>query len=242
MLGRMVKASGIRARNRAALESEILDAAARSLADVGASGLSLRALARELDMAPSALYRYYASRDELLTRLIVRSFDSLGDAVDDALASGPADPRGRFAVIARATRSWAKERPHEYALLYGTPVPRYHAPAEQTTGPGTRVTEHLLALLAQFGRGRPEPDADAAGPLAAAAAGLAPVLGELGPGAAGLTPELVVRGQVAWNLILGSLSCELFEQFGPGGLGDADAHFDAAVELALGIVDGPAAG
>src|SRR3954465_4125271 len=75
-----------RERVRAELTAEITDAARRQLASVGAAGLSLRAVARELGMASSALYRYFPSRDELLTRLIVDGYDDLGaagEAADD---------------------------------------------------------------------------------------------------------------------------------------------------------------
>lgn len=241
----MATATGIRARNRAAIEAEILTAAARSLAEVGAAGLSLRALARELGMVPSALYRYFASRDDLLTRLIVASFDSLGDAVDAALASAahdsgtddPAaessDPATRFSTIAHATRDWARGRPHEYALLYGTPVPRYHAPADVTNPAGTRVQARLLDVLATLGP--TEPPSPAA---RAAAQTLEPLLSDPLLAPLGLDPTVVLRGTLAWNLVLGSITAELFEWYGPEGLGEPDAYFEAVVEAAFRVVRG----
>src|SRR5215211_5359016 len=73
-----------RERIRAELTAEIADAARRQLAEVGAAAVSLRAVARELGMASSAVYRYFPSRDELLTRLIIDGYDALGAAAESA--------------------------------------------------------------------------------------------------------------------------------------------------------------
>jgi len=58
---------GVRERNRAEVMAQIMAAGRRELAEHGADGLSLRAVAREIGMVSSAVYRYVASRDELLT-------------------------------------------------------------------------------------------------------------------------------------------------------------------------------
>ena len=80
-------AAGTRARVRAALTREIADTARRHLATDGAAGLSLRAVARELGMASSAVYRYFPRRDDLLTTLIVEVCDALGAAAEEAEAT-----------------------------------------------------------------------------------------------------------------------------------------------------------
>src|SRR5580765_3994859 len=112
-------AGGIRARNRAAIEAEILELGRLHLAREGAAALSLRAIARDLGMVSSAVYRYVASRDDLLTLLIVAAFSSLGDAVEEAHAAvAESDLTGRWQAIGRSLRAWALEHPHEYALVY----------------------------------------------------------------------------------------------------------------------------
>ena len=97
------QAGGIRAANRARLEGEILRLGREHLAQVGPAALSLRAIARDLGMASSAVYRYVASRDELLTLLIIESYDAMADAVEAALAGvDDADLRDRwFTVLIR---------------------------------------------------------------------------------------------------------------------------------------------
>src|SRR5215471_7951252 len=119
-----------RERVRAELIREITEIARRQLATEGAAGLSLRAVAREMGMVSSAIYRYFPSRDDLLTTLIIDGYNAVGTAVEKADAAWPAeDYAGRWLAACRAVREWALAHPHEYALVYGSPVPGYQAPA-----------------------------------------------------------------------------------------------------------------
>src|SRR5512142_440572 len=138
-----------RERARAEITAEILAAARGYLATDGAAALSLRAIARDLGMASSALYRYFGSRDELLTRLIVDAYDSLGAAAEAREMTVDRDDLGaRFAAVCDAVRDWALAHPNEYALIYGSPVPGYVAPAD-TVRPASRVTALLLRIIAE---------------------------------------------------------------------------------------------
>src|SRR5207247_9349557 len=104
--------------------------------------------ARELGASSSAVYRYVASRDDLLTRLIVAAYDALGAAAETAEAAvARADLAGRWSAVCGAVRDWALANPNEYALIYGTPVPGYTAPPA-TIAPADRVCNVLLAILA----------------------------------------------------------------------------------------------
>src|SRR5215218_3368694 len=139
-------AASIRARVRAEMTEEIKAAARRHLAIDGAN-LSLRAVARELGMVSSAIYRYFPSRDDLLTALIIDAYDALGAAAEQSEAAvDRADLLGRWLATCRAVRSWALANPHEYALIYGSPVPGYRAP-EDTIPPATRIPLLLGAIL-----------------------------------------------------------------------------------------------
>jgi AcrR family transcriptional regulator len=194
-----------RERARAEITAEILGAARRYLATDGAPALSLRAIARDLGMASSALYRYFGSRDELLTRLIIDAYDSLGAAAEASEAAVDRDDMpGRFAAVCRAVRTWALANPNEYALIYGSPVPGYVAPAD-TVGPATRVSVLLLqVLIDSAARGEQLPAED----LREAKA-LAPVLDQLPPG---FPPALLQRGLMAWTGLFGAVSFELYGQ------------------------------
>src|SRR5580704_6798811 len=138
---------GLRARVRAELIQEIKDEARRQMAQEGASSLSLRAIARHLDMVSSGIYRYFKSRDELLTALIVDAYEAMGSAVESAdERCERADFAGRWSACCHAVRDWALAHPHEYALIYGSPVPGYQAP-EETNPPASRVALVLVAII-----------------------------------------------------------------------------------------------
>ena len=199
-------APGVRARVREEMTRQIVAAARRHLATEGAAGLSLRAVARDLGMASSAVYRYVSSRDELLTLLIVDAYDALGEAVERDEAEVPRDElTDRYLAICSAARSWALRSPHEFALIFGTPVPGYAAP-EATVGPAARVGGVLIDLLA---------DAVAAG---VAAPGAQPLTDTAVQAIAPIRPvfpetvpdELVFAGIVVWTHLIGSISLELF--------------------------------
>ncbi|MEZ5095822.1 MAG: WHG domain-containing protein [Nocardioides sp.] len=223
---------GIRARNRAAIESEILRVAGRHLARDGAAALSLRAIARDLGMAPSAQHRYVANRDDLLTLLIIEAYDAMADAADAAVTGLPAGtaPLERFRAIAPPPATWALANPHRYALIYGSPVPDYDAPAERTNRAGTRIPTLLVGTLREL----PPPASD---PVAERALG--GILHDPDIAAAGLGAAALHRGMTAWILVLGAITAELFEQFGPDAFSDADAFFEGVLDAAERVVLGP---
>ena len=145
----MTASQTARERARAELTREIKEEARRQVAATGAQRLSLRAVARELGMVSSALYRYFPSRDDLLTALIIDAYDALGASAEQAVAALPrADVRGRWRACCTAVRGWALAHPHEYALIYGSPVPGYQAPQE-TISSASRVALVLGGLLAE---------------------------------------------------------------------------------------------
>lgn len=213
-----------RARARLELTNEIKAAARRHVAEHGASDLSLRAVARELGMASSALYRYFPSRDALLTELIVDAYNALGEAVEAAVRSGDRDDLlERWMRICRAVRGWAIDNPHEYALIYGSPVPGYVAP-QTTTDPATRVSLMLLELLAdavRLGRVGPSPPSSDVVPagLDADFDRLTTLVGETIP------DWLLVRGMAAWMQLFGMISFELFGHLATV-ITDPGEHFD----------------
>ena len=200
---------GVRERARAEATAEIVAAARRQLADVGAADLSLRAVARELDVVSSAVYRYVSSRDELLTLLIVEAYDSLGDHVERVVAgSAGRPPAERWVDAALAVRSWAMEHRHEHALLYGTPVPGYDAP-ERTTASGTRVSFALVGIVRDAWRdGLLTPRA-----RASVTSDLAADLDELRTALDLPAPDSVlVATLAAWSQVFGLITFELFGQ------------------------------
>jgi AcrR family transcriptional regulator len=217
-----------RALARETLTREILAAARARLATDGPAALSLRAVARDVGMVSSAVYRYFPSRDALLTALIVECYDELGAAVERADAAVPDrdDVAARWLAACHALRAWAVAHPGELGLLYGTPVPGYAAPRD-TVDPATRVVRVLVAVVA---------DAHRAGADARPAPDDAPDVDELVDPArqfvaargivADAPTELVTRVLMAWTTLFGTVSFELFGHL-VGSVSDPAQWYDA---------------
>jgi AcrR family transcriptional regulator len=219
-----------RQRARAQTLEDITRIGRRHLATEGAAALSVRAVARELGVVSSAIYRYVRSRDDLLTLLVVDGYNELGDAVDAAECKvAPEDVRGRFLAIGRAVREWALREPATYALLFGSPVPGYQAPAERTTGPGTRV---IAALVRVWQDAYSAGVAVAPGPAPriprALSADLKRIRKELGISS---PDDLVLRGVLGWAALFGCVSFEVFGQYGPDTFGAGDDLFEHQLQL-----------
>ncbi|MEP7025797.1 MAG: TetR/AcrR family transcriptional regulator [Actinomycetota bacterium] len=235
-----------RQRARVELTREIKEEARRQLAAAGAPQLSLRAVARQLGMVSSALYRYFPSRDDLLTALIIDAYDALGASAEEAL--GQASAAGswdRWRAVCHAVRDWALSHPHEYALIYGSPVPGYQAPRE-TVEPAARVPSVLGQILQDaWTASPPAPDAPhtdpphtspppADPPPADPPAELSPVLaGQAAVVAAAIAPDVpgpvIVRALIAWTQLFGMISFELFGQL-VGSADPSDEFFARAVQ------------
>jgi AcrR family transcriptional regulator len=209
-----------RERVRAEVTAEITDAARRQLAEVGAAALSLRAVAREVGLVSSAVYRYFPSRDELLTRLIIDGYDDLGAAAE--AADEPSAPPGeRWLAVCRAVRSWALTHPHEYALLYGSPVPGYEAPKD-TVPAASRVGVVLGSILGVAARSGALPVGTGERDPGLVSDDAVAVLGGEHPA---LDETVRVRALLAWSALFGTISFELFGHF-VGSVEDADRYFD----------------
>ncbi|MEV0321172.1 TetR/AcrR family transcriptional regulator [Streptomyces sp. NPDC050658] len=199
--------SGARARARVEVTAAIKDEARRQLAADGAAKLSLRAVARELGMVSSALYRYFPSRDDLLTALIIDAYNSLGEAAETAHAKvASAAPVRRWTVVCEAVRTWALAHPHEYALIYGSPVPGYSAP-RTTVEAAARVGLLLIAIVRDAHRTRGVAVPKLPGGLRTEAERMAADLAPDLPAA--LAPALVA----AWSQLFGLVGFEVFGQF-----------------------------
>ncbi|MGY1680786.1 TetR/AcrR family transcriptional regulator [Geodermatophilus sp. SYSU D01176] len=223
--------STVRERVRTALTAEITAAARRQLAEVGAAGLSLRAVAREMGMASSAVYRYFPSRDDLLTRLIIDGYDALGAAAE-AADDPTAPPRERWLAVCRAVRSWALAHPHEYALLYGSPVPGYAAPRD-TVPAAARVGVVLGRILGDAARSGALPEAvGVARDPKLVSDEAAAVLGGEHPA---IDDTVRLRALLAWSSVYGTVSFELFGHLA-GTVADTDEYFDVAMGELAGLL------
>jgi len=224
-------APSIRARVRAEMTDEIKAIARRHLASGGAN-LSLRAVARDLGVVSSALYRYFPSRDDLLTALIIDAYDALGSAVEaaDAMVLDRSDLRTRWLACSHAVRRWALANPAEYALVFGSPVIGYAAPPD-TIPAALRTPSALVGILADgvasgvlTASGSPLP-ADLADDLQRVRAQFWPTVPE----------ALLALGTIGWIHLFGAVSFELFGQLN-NSIDAREAYFDLQMGLMADLI------
>ncbi|MGW2377665.1 TetR/AcrR family transcriptional regulator [Kitasatospora sp. NPDC001683] len=205
-----------RERYRAQLRTEIKERAWEQIAASGAAGLSLNAIAKQIGVSGPALYRYFASRDELITELIRDAYRSLADTIRTAAASG-ADLAG----LGHALRDWALTDPQRYFLLYGTPVPGYHAP-DDTTAIASEIMGTLLdAARSTAGPARHDADDHPGTPLEAHLAEHRHWAGDHPA-----PPAALRRALHFWTRLHGILSLELAGHFTGMGFDPAQLYTD----------------
>ncbi len=217
-----------RERVREEMTAEILAVARQHVAREGAAALSLRSIARDLEMAPSALYRYFDGRDALLSALILAAYESLAEeaerAADEAARVSAGRDAERWLAVPRSLRTWALARPHEWGLIFGTPVPGYEAP-EATVEPYERVAAAMVRPLVEAeaaGSLRMDPLPTVSDDLADA---VAPVAEALFPGMPVGEAVLAIK---AWVTIVGAISLEVFGHWRNTIL-DPGEFFDATI-------------
>ncbi len=199
--------------------------ALRQLHEVGAAGLSLRQIARDMEMVSSAIYRYFPSRDELLTALIVDAYNALGEEAERA-GAGLRDrsPREQWLGVCSVVRAWARAHPDQYALIYGSPVPGYRAP-QGTIPPAARVALVLIDIVRAAKPTTPRLPPGVAEDMAQLRASSFPDIAE---------PRLATA-IVAWTQLLGAIDLELFGHLN-NVVVDFDAFFGYQMELMADLV------
>lgn len=221
-----------RRESRERIEAQIIELGRRHLVERGAAALSLRAIARDLGMVSSAVYRYVSGRDELLTLLLVDAYSDLADAVERARDAVPDVWSDDVIAIAHAARSWAIANPSSWALLFGRPVPGYRAPAVRTIDPRTRVVGALFdAVAAGIETGDIRlTNSPAPQPMSSDFERLRHEFGFPGD------DPVIAKCFAIWAGLVGAISLEVFGQYGDGALTDPRAVFDTQARLLVGLL------
>jgi AcrR family transcriptional regulator len=130
------------------LFTAIKDSAWKQIAEFGAPALNLRAIARDLGIAAPSIYNYFLSRDNLVTMLIVDAYNSLAEAQEATLeTNASASLSIKLFSLGIAYRDWSVTFPQRYQLIFGTPIPNYHAPDDVTTAAATRALVPLIKVI-----------------------------------------------------------------------------------------------
>jgi AcrR family transcriptional regulator len=205
----------MRERYRAQVRHEVKQAALDQLAQSGPAGVSVSAIGKQLGVSGPALYRYFASRDDLLTELVIDAYHDLADALRAAAGHEPdQEPRARFEALVRAYRSWALAQPHRYRLLFGSPLPGYDAHAQRLVEASQAVMNLLLESLRELG----DHPATPPGP---------PLASQLTAWTQphDLDPATALRAVLVWSRLHGFVTLEIAGNFASMGL-DPDQLFE----------------
>jgi len=208
----------MRERYRAQVRAEVKEAALCQLAESGPAGLSIAAIGKQLGVSGPALYRYFASRDELLTELVIDAYDDLAGTLRAAASDAPSQqPRAELEALARGYRSWALAQPHRYRLLFGPPLPGYDAHAQRLVAASEASMNLLLDVLRRLGKRGP---AATALPLTSQLAAWAQAH------ASGIDPAVALRAILIWSRLHGLVSLEIAGNFTSMGI-DPGQLFEA---------------
>ncbi|MEV8535462.1 WHG domain-containing protein [Streptomyces sp. NPDC051211] len=224
--------SGTRATDENTRPPAVIKATARQLlVKVGAGGLSPEAVAGDSGLAVAEVEAVFPHRDDLLTALVIDAYNESAAAMeraDEAARAAGASAGGRLLAVTRALRKWSFDNSGEFTLIYGSPVPGYHAPQE-TVPPASRTPAVLAGIVRsalENGELTPPRRAVPGPPL------LRPEAVEL---FGGLPPapfsDVIERGIVLWSSLIGLLVFQVFSRT-HDSVRDESAYFDFAVAVA----------
>jgi AcrR family transcriptional regulator len=146
----MAEAPTISRRERLRQETlaEIKRHALEQIGEGGTAALSLNAIAKAMGMSGPAIYRYFASRDELLAALVHDGYGELTRVIVETAANGPErTPADRLRAVAIAYQGWAREHRHHYGMLFGARPAGFRDPEEAIDV----IDGAMAVLLAQLG-------------------------------------------------------------------------------------------
>jgi AcrR family transcriptional regulator len=212
-----------RERFRGFMTEEAKAVALRQLSEGGPQAISVNAIAKELGVSGPALYRYFDSRDALVTELVADAYRDLAASLATATQTGPRQRRP--AALATAYRRWALDQPHRYRLLFRAPLPGYDAHVERLVNEAQRAMNVLLDVLS--GVGAPEPSA----PLKSLSRDL--LRWAESRGVADASPAIALQAIHIWERMHGHVSLEIEDNFRSMGL-DPELIYQSALPELLG--------
>jgi AcrR family transcriptional regulator len=132
--------------------AEIREHGVAQIAEAGPGALSLTGIAKAMGMSGPALYRYFASRDDLLVALVEESWADIADAMtEEAKRTQSATPEERLRAALNATRQWALRQPHRYRLVFGSSYGSGKLDPDRIIPSAQRTMEIVLAALSEMG-------------------------------------------------------------------------------------------
>ncbi len=225
-------------RERVRLQTldEIKRHALTQVAQGGVAALSLNAIAKAMGMSGPAIYRYFASREELLAALVTDGYGELAAVVQEAAAAGGRRaPKRRLADVANAYRAWALANAYRYELLFSVRPEGYADPREAIAAiqPAMEVLLDLIGTIASEAAGGAQPG----GRLDALLRRWWERQGAAASGGSAPPSSILLLGVLTWTRLHGIVTLELAGVIGDMGLDAAllvQAELDAVVAAATG--------
>jgi AcrR family transcriptional regulator len=144
-----------RERLRALTVETIKEHGYAQITEGGPGALSLNAIAKSMGMSGPALYRYFASREELMAALVTDSFDNLADTLTRAADAAGQAPEDRLRAVALGFRGWALAAPHRYRLVFGSTYGTGALDPARIIPAATRSMTAILSALADLSTSPP---------------------------------------------------------------------------------------
>jgi AcrR family transcriptional regulator len=211
------------------LAGRIKQVAQSRLTSYGPPGLELAAIAQHAGITLAQLRTYYDDREDLFTAMILDAYNAMGaeaEAGDREAVIRHAGPLERWQATCRSIRLWAEAHPHEYALIWGPPLPGYSAPPESMIA-GSRATLALIGILRQStGHNSAGHNGALVNLDTNLSAGMRQIVTTLSEGMfAGLSDPVIARVLIAWTQLMGAVSFAVYghvHEF----VGDPEAFFE----------------
>lgn len=127
------------------LRTALLETCCQHISREGTEGLSLRALAREAGVSPTAPYRHFESRQALLAALATQGFEELAAAMG---AQGADDPVRALFECSMAYIRYAEANPVKYHLMFGDVIGDFSG-HDELVAAGCACYEQIEAVLAR---------------------------------------------------------------------------------------------
>ena len=205
-----------RERLRAQTLAEIREHGYAQIAEGGPTALSLNGIAKAMGMSGPGLYRYFASRDELLATLVTESYEDLAETLEHAAEQARRrPPEARLRAVADAFRAWALAQPHRYRLVFGSTYGSGELDPDRIIPAAHRAMGVLLRALADLTPDPAPPVGDAT---------LRRQLVEWAgnrPDNLQLDPGVLALGVLGWTRLHGVISMEIEGILEPTGIDPA---------------------
>ena len=148
---------GPRGYHHGNLREALMRAAMELIAQKGPAGFTFAEAARWAGVSPAAPYRHFRDRDELLSSVAQRGFESFEAALATAWNGGAPDAFTAFERLGKAYLAFARAEPAYYSAMFesGLPLdanPELRAASERAFAVLRAASERLIAKLPAEGR------------------------------------------------------------------------------------------